>query len=80
MLRWALAGIRRVLGVQVPPPRRSPWVIVGDLPPGSARRCDFCGRPGPQAGPLSLVRARHNPSLERAACAGCQTRNGMTPT
>lgn len=88
MWKWALRGIRKILRVQAPPPRRSPWVLLGDLPSGAARRCGFCGRaaadldPALRAGgeaPFGLAQARNNPAIRQVVCLECQRRQGMAP-
>ncbi len=64
-------------------PRRSPWVLVAHVSPGSDLQCHFCGRKGGETGhhekgQFGLVQARHNPRLEHVVCTECLQWNRIT--
>ena len=83
-----VASLRRSVKAPEPPPRRSPWVIVGHLPADPGLTCTFCGREeanvgGPSdrkaQGDFVLVQARHNPRLQQIVCGECVKWNRITP-
>ncbi|MFQ5657976.1 MAG: hypothetical protein ACE5G5_10575 [Candidatus Methylomirabilales bacterium] len=81
------AGFRKAIRAPEMPPRRSPWVLVGTLPPDPTLGCHFCGREkreSPQSSDrqgesdFALVQARHNPRLKHIVCSECVQWNRIT--
>ena len=83
------AGFRRSIRAKGSPPRRSPWVVIGHLPPDPGLQCHFCGREAARTaeptdreaeGQFALVQARHNPRLQHIVCSECVKWNRITRT